>query len=101
PELEIALPVASADHVVRSDIPDHDGAAAVLTLRDGAFKREILQRVIFRLKGGTFHAHLCGDSFGDGPGLENAVHLQPKVIVEMRRGVFLDDEASPRALRAA
>ncbi len=46
----------------------------------------------------TFVGGIKRRAFGDRPRLEHALHLQPEIVVQPRRGMALDDKAVPRFL---
>src|SRR4051794_33449209 len=56
-------------------VPEHYGSATVLALRDGAFEVPIVERMVLDLHGQPAVARIERGTFGNGPGLENAVHL--------------------------
>ena len=85
---EIAVGVAG--RLPGSVIPKHDGAAAILPLRDGSLKVAVIQRMILDL-----HRQRLSSGFMTGPvrhrpALENAIQLQPKIVVKPGRLVLLD-----------
>ena len=82
-----------AVHIIVAAIPDHDSAAAVVALRDHALEILVIDRVILDLDREMFFAPLPGDALGHGPGFQNAVHLQPEIVVQPARVMFLNDEA--------
>ncbi len=73
-------------------VPDHDGAAAVLAFGDDALEAAVLHGVVFDLHGEAAVAGVVAGAFGDGPGFEHAVPAEAEVVVQVRGGVFLDDE---------
>ena len=74
-------------------VPEHDGAAAILALGDGAFEVAVIERVIFGLDGKPLVAGVERGALGHRPGLEHAIDLKAQVIVKARGGVLLDDKA--------
>jgi len=48
-------------------VPDHDGAAAVLTLRDDAFEATVLEGMIFDFDGEAALGGVVAGALGDGP----------------------------------
>ena len=73
-------------------VPDDDVAAAVLALRDHALEVEVLDRVVFHVHGHAPGARVERRTLGHGPRDEDAVDLQPEVVVQPGRAVALDDE---------
>ena len=73
-------------------VPEHDGAAAVLAFGDDAFEAAVFHGVIFDLNGEALVFDDVAGAFGDGPAFEDAVPAETEVVMEMRGGVFLDDE---------
>src|SRR5690606_31532975 len=80
-------------------VPDHDGAAAVLTLGDRALEVAVVERMVLHLDREPLVLGVARGSARYGPRLEHPVHLEPQVVVEPRRIMLLDDEA--RVLRSA
>src|SRR4029079_12488535 len=81
-----------ADRLPESAVPHHDGARAVLALRDHALESRVFERVILGLRA---HAPLARDEarpLRNRPALEHAVELEPEVPVHSARGVLLHDE---------
>ena len=64
-------------------VPEHDGAASVLTLWDDAFETTIFHRVIFYLHGKALVCSEVAGALGDGPTFKNAVPAEAKVVVQM------------------
>ena len=83
----IAFPIAA--------IPNHDCAAAVLALRNGAFEVAVVQRMVFDLDREPLVMRIERRAFGDGPGFEDAIEFKPQVIMKVRCRMFLNDEAEP------
>jgi hypothetical protein len=75
-----------------SAIPNHYGATPVLPLRDGTFEVSVIQRMVLYLNREPFVVGIEGRTLGYGPRLEDAVELQPQVVVKVRRRMLLDDE---------
>src|SRR5450631_980872 len=79
----LAVPIAA--------IPNHDGAAAVLSLWNRAFS--IVQRMVFHLDRETLVMRIEGRALGDGPGFEDAVEFEPQVVMQVRCRMLLNDKA--------
>ena len=82
----LGLPIAA--------IPQHDRAAAILTLRNRPFEVAIIQGMIFDLDREPFVMRIERRPFRHRPGLENTIQLKPQIVVQARRVVLLDDEAA-------
>ena len=83
----------AAEQLVGPDIPDHHGASAVVTFRDGAFKVEVRDGMIFHLHGQTLVGWVEGRTFGDSPGFKHTADLEPEIVMQPRRVVTLNHEA--------
>ena len=59
---------------------------------DHALEVLVLERVVFRANRQLFDAGIVGEAAGHGPGLEDAVHFETKIVVEPSRLVPVDDE---------
>src|SRR6185295_17523561 len=97
-QLEVDAPAAQrvlgvALRLPGAAIPEQHRAAAVLSLRDHAFKIAVLERVILGLHGQAFHARIEARPLRHGPAQEHAVELQPKVVVQAASIVLLHHES--------
>ena len=103
-ELELAVLDALAPverrrlRLPRPPVPDDDVAGAVLLGRDDAFEIEVFDRVVLDVDGHAPGLRVERRALRDGPADEDAVDLEPEVVVEPGRSVALDDE--PPALAA-
>ena len=68
-------------HEVLAAIPDHDGSAPVIPLWDDPFKILVVDRMILDLDREMLFSPLPRQSFGHSPRLQDAIHLQSKVVV--------------------
>src|SRR5215470_19209176 len=84
--------VRVALRVPAAAIPNHDGAAAILPLRDGSLEGVVFDRMIFHVDCKALLARHETRAAGDRPALHHPVELEPQVIMQAPRGVFLDDE---------
>ena len=101
PEVQAALAIILvwiALRIPAAAIPDHDGAAAILTLRDRALERVVLDRMVLDMDRQALFARDQARPARHGPALHHPVELEPQIIVQPAGGVFLDDVAA--ALRA-
>ena len=73
-------------------IPQHDGAAAILVVRDGAFEIAVVQRVILDLDREPLVVRIERGSSRHRPGFEDAVELQPQIVMQPGRVMLLDHE---------
>jgi hypothetical protein len=95
-ELEVALAqpgVRVADRLPAPAVPDDDAAGSVLALRNRTLEFGVLERMVLRLDRHPLVGGTQARSLGDRPALEDAVQLEPEVIVETARGVLLDHVA--------
>ena len=105
-ELEAALAQARMgvlDRLPRPVVPEQDGAAAVLALRDDPLEVAVFDRVVFGHHREALVLGIEAGALGHRPALEDAFHLQAEVVMEPGGGVLLDDEgpAFARLLLAA
>src|SRR6266480_5263345 len=98
---ERAFPEITLQRFVRSDIPNHDGAAAILAFGNDALELQIVDRVILCLKASVRFTILERNSLRHGPRLQHIVHFQSKVVMEMTCCVFLHNESAAASLSAA
>ena len=73
-------------------IPQHDGAAAILVVRNGAFEIAVIERVILDLDRQPLVMRIERGPLGDRPGFEDAVELQPQIVMQARCVMLLDHE---------
>src|SRR5690606_8804712 len=73
-------------------VPDDDVAAAVLPGRDDALEVEVLHRVVLDVDREAPGGGVEGGPLGHRPAGQDAVDLEPEVVVEPGRPVPLDDE---------
>src|SRR4029453_6005416 len=78
---------------VRPGVPDTHGAGAVLTFGDGAVEGQELHRMIFGSHPGGGDPRGGRGRLGHSPASQNALVLQPDVVVQPACMVFLDDES--------
>ena len=88
-----------AQQFVAAAIPQHHAAAAVLALRNVAFKAAVVERMILHVHGQMFGQRLQARAFGNGPGFQGSVHFQAKIVVQPRGVVTLDAEVVARRRR--
>src|SRR5262245_18193174 len=74
-------------------VPYHDGAADILSLRDRAFKVPVVERMILNFNRQPPIARGERRPLRHGPGLEDAIGLQPQIIVEPGGSVLLNHKA--------
>src|SRR5260370_15649190 len=103
-ELQIALRERRVDvgHLRRppAAVPNHYRASAILALRDYALEAAIFHRMILHLHGQPLHRRVEGWPVRDGPGEQDALPLEAKIVVEMRGLVLLNDVGELSARRA-
>jgi len=76
----------------RAAVPDDDVAAAVVAGRDDSLERRVVVRMVLGHHRQALDRRIVGRPFRHRPRFQNALHLQPEVVVKMRRGMLLDDE---------
>ena len=74
-------------------IPELHGAAAIFAGRNRSLEIAVIERMVFHLDGEALVGGIVGGAASHGPGLENAVELEPQVVVQAPRRVLLYDEA--------
>ena len=95
-ELELALAVA-LDRILLGNpgaaVPQEDGARAVLLRRDHAFEVAVLDGMVLDVHREALVVRVEARAFRHGPAQEHPAELEPEVVVQVARGVLLDDEA--------
>lgn len=102
PELEEELAVFDSVFVAGNLDPDAfvptgGRAGAVLTLWDHTLELHVLQRVGLHVHGEPLVRRIGRGPLRDGPGRQDAGHLEPRIPVE-RAGVMLLHDKMPRSL---
>src|SRR5437867_13316415 len=101
--MQVAPVIISFHQLICSDVPDHDGTAAILTFGNGSFEIEVADRMLLSGHREPLFPDLKRWSSGHGPRFQRVVHLQAKVIVQMAGGMILNYKstraASPTARR--
>src|SRR5580693_3540216 len=95
-EFEMALGEALVrieDRRPCAPIPDEHRAAAVFALRDRAFERTIVERMVLDLDREPLLAGDEARAAGHRPALQDAVQFEPEIVMEPPRIVLLHDEA--------
>src|SRR3954464_14148962 len=85
--IAVRLPLAA--------VPDQHGAAAIFAFRDGAFELVVFDRMVFDLHREPLLARYQAWPARHRPALHHTVEFEPQIVVQTRRGVFLDDEVVP------
>ena len=80
-------------------IPQHDCAAAILALGNGAFERAITDRMVLCAHRQPFVVGVKAWPSSYRPTFEYAVDLQPEIPVQPRCVMFLHDKAITLAFR--
>jgi hypothetical protein len=83
------------EELVRAGVPDLDRARAVLALGDLALEAGVVERMVLDVHGEVPLARLERHALRHRPGEEDAVALEPEVVVEAARIMALDDEDRP------
>src|SRR5262249_36441242 len=99
-KLELAFPLGRIDigrfRRPGSSIPDHHGAAAVLTSGDYSLEIVVLDGVIFNLHRQPLDGRVVAWPFRHRPGKHYPFPFKAEVIVERGGAMFLDDERQSR-----
>src|SRR3989475_13264428 len=74
----------------RSAVPDDDLAGAVLAFRSGPLEGVVVGGVVLDMNGHGLDLGVERWTFWHRPAHHDAVHLQPEVVVQTGRPVFLD-----------
>src|SRR5262249_57666756 len=82
-DVRVALRVPAAA------IPNHDGAAAILPLRDGSLEGVVFDRMIFHMDSKALLVRNEARAAGDRPALHHPVELEPQIIMQTPPAVFL------------
>src|SRR5205823_14408669 len=102
-ELEMALFVAR-DRVVaggpRATIPQHHRAGAVLVGRDDALETTVFERMVFDMDREPLVLRIQARALGYRPAQQDAVELEPEVIMQATCGVLLDHKGQRLRLAA-
>src|SRR5256885_893602 len=78
--------------LIGATIPEHDGAAAVLTVWDDALERVVFDWMIFDLYREPLVGGIQTRPLRHCPALHHATDLQSEIVVEMAGGVLLHHE---------
>src|SRR6185437_7615051 len=84
-----------------ADVPQHHRPAAIFAGRNRAFEVAVTERMVLGAHREAVLAGIEARSFRYRPALQDSVELQPKVPVQPRGLVLLDDEAVTLALELA
>src|SRR3546814_17186576 len=90
PELHPALGVALVRVALRlpdPSVPEHDGAAAILALRDDTLEGVVVQRVILDMNGQPTVGGIEARAQGPGSTLQRASQFQPEIVLQDRTRV--------------
>ena len=74
-------------------IPELHGAAAILAVGNSAFEIAVIERVILDLDRQPLVVRIDRGTARHRPGLEDAVELEPEIVMQPRRVVLLDHES--------
>ena len=77
-------------------VPYDHGAGAVVALRDDSLEVAVLERVIFDFDRQAFVGGIGGWPFWNGPGPEDAVHLEAQVPMQARRVMHVHNQQTAR-----
>ena len=102
-ELEVALLISGdriADRMPGASIPYHHRARSVLTRRNDAFEAAVFERMVLDVHRQPLVVRVEAWSLGHRPAQQDAVQLEPEVVVQVAGRMFLDDEAQLLRLAA-
>src|SRR3984893_10912870 len=91
PLLRIAVRLPSAT------IPDDHRAGTIFALRNIALKIEVFDRVVLGANRKPLFTGRQAWAFGDSPTFQDPVNLEPQIVMQPARRVFLNDELSALA----
>src|SRR6476660_3224308 len=98
PELQHAMTIPVVWIALRSPdaaVPDQYRPPAVLLGGDDAFELRVFQWMVFDMHGQALLARIETWPLWHGPALQGPIELEPEIIVEARRGMFLNDIDRP------
>ena len=90
----------TAEQLERAAIPQHHAACTVIAGRNIAFESAVIERMIFHVRSQVFDARIERRPFRHGPGFQNTIDFQAKVVVEASSIVALDAEEGFGSVRA-
>src|SRR5205823_2870620 len=90
--IALVEPGAAFIRAVNPAIPDDHLSRAILSRGNRTFEGGVIERMVLGLRGEALFARIERRPLGHGPGLEDAVALEPQVIVHPARGMLLEDE---------
>ena len=95
-EFQVALPKPLLGFVgfPIAAVPELHGAAAILALRNGAFEIAVIERMILHFDRQPLVMRIERGTLGDCPGFEDAVELEPQIVMQAGRGMLLDHETA-------
>lgn len=73
-------------------IPKHHCARAIIAFGNRALEAAVVHGMIFDFDREAAVTSFRWKALRHGPGLENAFHFQTKIVMQSRRGVFLNHE---------
>ncbi len=82
-------------------IPQHDRAAAILSLRDDPLEPAIIERVVFDMDRQAPLARIEARPFGHRPAFQHPVELQAEIVMQPARRVLLHDKGERPRFGAA
>ncbi len=82
-------------------IPQHDGATAVFARGDRSLEGVVVERVVLDLHRQPLDARIETRSLGHRPTLHHSIELEPKIEVEVARGMLLHHKLELLVVRLA
>ena len=98
-ELEAAFGIVGfgvAQRLPGARVPDHDGTAAIFSLRDRTLEGAVVQGMVLDMDCQTLVLGIEARAAGDRPALVGGTQLQPQVVMQPAGGMLLYDEAAAR-----
>ena len=71
-------------------VPEHDGPAAILALRDGTLERPVVEGMIFNMNREAFVFRVEAWALCHCPAFQNAIEFEPKIVMQARCGMLLN-----------
>src|SRR5690606_4542075 len=103
-EINMALLHAGRRIVLRGPgalVPDKNGTRTVFALGNGAFKGRIGDRMVLHVDGQPLFVRVQAGAARNGPAPQHAVMLQPKIVMQARGGMLVDDKDASAVLARA
>src|SRR5262249_26031485 len=97
--IEVLVLAVERERLPGAAVPEEDGAAAVLALRDDPLEVAVVDGVVLDVDGEALLAGVEARPLGHRPALQDPVELEAEVVVEAAGVVLLDDEGEALPFR--